>query len=168
MTSPSIKLAYKQVIDQFAQSEFEKNIFSDSYAELLMQAPVYNREKKFNTVVEMIEANPKANSLHYKVGFAIGLYVDTLNKKIPGLIDSLGNSVSFDIFKTEIVYSDVTDRSKHVIALTYLTAPLKLIDSFGQHLLLSKLNTEITPDEIETFTISLQPNLSVVSYQMSD
>ncbi|MCP6756024.1 hypothetical protein NL533_30845, partial [Klebsiella pneumoniae] len=91
------------------------------YSELLLQAKVYNREGKFNTVAEMISANPKANSLHYKVGFAIGLYVNELNKKTPGFTDTLGNAVSFDIFKTDIIHSDLSNKANHKIAITYLT-----------------------------------------------
>ncbi len=162
-----IRLAYKQVIDASAQSDFEKKIFNDTYSELLMQEQVYNREKKFTTVAEMIAANPKANSLHYKVGFAIGLYVEDLNKKIPGLIDSLGNAVHFEIFKTEILHSDITDREKHMIALTYITQSLLLVDSLGHYLVLSKQNGE-EHEEIETFTLLLQPNLSIMSYKMGN
>src|SRR5260221_2048020 len=136
MTKKMIRLAYKQVIDASAQSDFEKKIFNDTYSELLMQEQVYNREKKFTTVAEMILANPKANSLHYKVGFAIGLYVNELNKKIPGLTDSLGNAVSFDIFKTDIIHSDLTNKANHKIALTYLTSSQILVTSFGEYLVL--------------------------------
>jgi hypothetical protein len=159
-----IKLAFKQVIDGSANSEFEQNAFNDTYVELLMHAPVYNREKKFKTVSQMIAANPKANSLHYKVGFAIGLYANELSKKIPELTDSLGNPVTFDIFKTEIVHSDITDRSKHVIAITYITALLELVDSFGEYLVLSK--AEASQEDRETFTINLQPRLSIINYKI--
>ncbi|MBI1769167.1 MAG: hypothetical protein HYR67_12415 [Bacteroidetes bacterium] len=165
MMKPLVKLAYKQMIDASAQSGFERNVFNDTYSELLMQAQVYNRGKKFTTVAEMIVANPKANSLHYKVGFAIGLYVNELHNKIPGLTDSLGNGVHFDIFKTEIVHSDITNREKHVVALTYITSPLLLVDSFGHHLVLSKQNGEEIQNELETFIISMQPFLSIVSYK---
>ena len=167
MTKPLIKLAYRTVIDTSAQPGFEQNVFNDTYSELLMQAQVYNREKRFATVAEMIAANPKANSLHYKVGFAIGLYVNELNKKIPNLTDSLGNPVSFEIFKTEIVHSDITNREKHVVSLIYITEPLMLVDAFGQYLVLSKQAGEET-EEWETFTVSLQLGLSIVNYKSNE
>lgn len=170
MTNPIIKLAYRQIIDSNARSDFEKNIFNDTYSEFLLQAKVYNREGKFNTVEEMIFASPKANSLHYKVGFAIGLYVNELNKKIPGLKDSLGNEVLFDIFKTDIVHSDITNKANHKIAITYLTGPQILVASFGEYLVLAD------PKEIEqelhgsmkTYTIALQPQLSIANYSFED
>src|SRR5882672_7342431 len=137
MAYPIIKLAYQQIIDATTQSDFEKNIFNDTYSELLLQAKVYDREGEFKTVAEIILANPKANSLHYKVGFAIGLYVNELNKKIPGLTDSLGNAVSFDIFKTDIIHSDLTNKANHKIALTYLTSSRILVASFGKYLVLA-------------------------------
>jgi hypothetical protein len=159
-----VKLAFKQVIDVSARPGFEQNVFNDTYVELLMQAQVYNREKKFTQVSEIIAANPKANSLHYKVGFAIGLFVNELNKIIPELTDSLGNPVTFDIYKTEIIQSDITDHRKHVIALTYITAPLLLVASFGEYLVLSK-TADAKQGQVETFTIPLQFGLSVVSYK---
>ncbi|GHM98660.1 hypothetical protein WSM22_01500 [Cytophagales bacterium WSM2-2] len=162
-----VKLGYKQLVDRSAKSGFEQNVFNDTYSELLMHAPVYNREKKFTTVAEMIEANPKANSLHYKVGFAIGLYVKELGNKIPGLQDNLGNAASFEICKTEIVYSDLTDKSKHVMALTYVTSPLWLFRSFGEYLVVAFDHGEPS-EEAETFTIRLQPNLSIVSYKVEE
>jgi hypothetical protein len=162
---PLIKLAFRQIIDASARPGFEQNVFNDTYQELQMQAHVYNREKTFTKVSEMIAANPKANSLHYKVGFAIGLYVNELNKIIPDFADSLGNPIAFEIFKTEIVQSDINERSKHVIALTYMTAPLLLVASFGEYLVLSK-SADAYPDEMETFTVPLQAGLSIVNYKM--
>ncbi|MGC4020558.1 MAG: hypothetical protein QM734_00750 [Cyclobacteriaceae bacterium] len=166
MTSrTNIKLAYKKIIDSSVKTEFERNVFDDTYAELLLQSNVYNREKKFTTVAEMILANPKGNSLHYKVGFAIGLYVNQLGKKMPELVDNLNNPVHFDIFKTDIIYSDLTDKSKHVVAITFITSPLRLITSVGNYLVLANLIDEQPTDGLETFTVELQPNLSVIHFQ---
>jgi hypothetical protein len=167
---PTIKLAYRQIIDASAQSDFEKNVFNDTYSELLLQAKVYNRDGKFKTVAEMISVNPKANSLHYKVGFAIGLYVDELNKKIPEIKDSLGNAVSFDIFKTDIVHSDITNKTNHKIAITYITKPQMLVTSFGAYLVLADpdANNQGPQDKMETYTIALQAKLSIVNYSLKE
>jgi len=168
MMTTTIKFAYRQIIDASSPSDFERNVFNDTYAELLIQANVYNRERRFNTVDEMIAANPKANSLHYKVGFAIGLYVNEFKKKIPGLTDTLGNPVSFDIFKTEIVHSDLSNKSLHKMALTYISSPHRLMASFGNYLVLA-IGDE-TKDEqmggLSTFTLSVQPNIAIVRVKL--
>lgn len=164
LTKPLIKLAYRQVIDSSCQSDFERKVFEDTYLELLLQAQVYNREKRFKTVAEIISANSKANSLHYKIGFAVGLYVNELNKKIPGLTDLLGNDVAFEIFKTDIVHSDLTDKSAHAVALTFITKPLKLLANFGSYLLLSGSEEE-SDDGVKTFMLQMQPFLSIISYK---
>lgn len=170
MTHPIIKLGYRQIIDVSAQSDFERNVFNDTYSELQLQAKVYNREGKFNTVAEMISANPKANSLHYKVGFAIGLYVNDLNKKIPGLKDSLGDPVFFDIFKTDIIHSDLTNKTSHKIALTYFTNPQLLVSSFGKYIVLSEPKEigQQLKGELKTYTIALRPQLSIVNYLVEE
>ncbi len=162
---PLVKLAYRQIIDSSAQPGFESNVFNDTYSELLLQAKIYNREGRFTTFAEMIAANPKANSLHYKVGFAIGLYVDELNKKIPGLTDALGQSVPFDIFKTEIVQSDITNKANHAVAITYITSSYTLMASFGEYLVLANPeNEKEEKSDKSTFTIAFQPNLSIVHW----
>ena len=159
----TIKLAYRQIIDSSAQPGFERKIFDDTYSELQLQAKVYNREGKFTTVSEMIGANPKANSLHYKVGFAIGLYVNELQKKIPNLTDTVGKPVGFTVFGTEIIHSDIANKANHKIALTYLTDSLLLVGSFGEYLVLSDVS-DGNDGELQTFTLALQPNLSIVHF----
>lgn len=52
-----------------------------------------------------------------------------------------------------------------MIALTYFTESLLLVDSFGQYLVLSRQNGE-EQKEFETFTIPLQPNLSIMNYKI--
>ncbi len=53
-----------------------------------MKSQAYDKEQKFKTFKEMVANDPKANSLHYKSGFAIGNLIEQLNKKIPELQDT--------------------------------------------------------------------------------
>lgn len=123
-----IKLGYRQLIDARADNEFEKNIFEDSYSELLMQVQRYNPDNRFTTFREIIAHDPKANSLHYKVGFAIGLYVQLLNKQIPGLWDTRNKvAIPFAIHELEIVQSDITNKKQHVVAINYTSEPVVLL-----------------------------------------
>lgn len=85
-----VHLAYRQVIDATSKGNFAENVFNGSYAEFLLQAQAYNPEKKFRTFDEMVAFNPKAVSLHYKVGFSVGLYIKELNNRIPEPEDTPG------------------------------------------------------------------------------
>jgi len=160
-----IKLSYRQVIDSSSTSSFEQNVFNDSYEEYLMQIQAYNQERKFTTFQQVTEANPKASSLHYKVGFSVGLYINNLDHKIPGLFDSLQQfSISFISHSFEIIDSDITDRTGHRVSILYKTDTLTLLDTIGNHLVLVFGDGSETSGELETFLVKLQPGLSISSY----
>ena len=86
------------------------------------------------------------------------------------LKDSLGNAVSFDIFKTDIVGSDITSNANHIIAITYVTKPQILVASFGEYLVLANpdANNQGPYRELETYTLALQPKLSIVNYLLAE
>src|SRR4051812_11335515 len=118
MPKAFITIAYKQVIDEHSKGNFERNVFNDSYTEFLMQMQTYNQENKYRTFQEVLAAVPKSNALHYKIGFAIGLYVKQLNNRIPSLYDSLGTmNLAFANHQFEILESDITNKSAHRIAI---------------------------------------------------
>ena len=167
MAKAIIRLAYKQVIDSNSQTVFEKDVFNDTYSEFLMQSQVYNKEKKFTTIEQMIHDNPKANSLHYKVGFAIGLYVKELNNQIPGLKDSLDIlNIPFENYKLHIIASDITNKEAHKVAIIYLTDTFTLFDTIGENLVVSKGDFITVPEsgQAETFIIKMQPSLSICKW----
>lgn len=166
MNKSLIQLAYKQIIHAESSGKFEKNVFQDSYSEFLMQAQAYNPENKFKTFQELVENNPKANSLHYKVGFAVGLYIKALNNQIPGLTDSLGaERLRFASYSFEIIASDITNKSNHKVGITYRTDVLTWYGKIGKYLLLATGNKlkDVSVDSIETFMLKMRKNLSIVS-----
>ena len=168
MAKALIKFAYKQVIDANAQGVFEKNVFMDTYSEFLMQSQVYNKDKRFNTLDQMINENPKANSLHYKVGFAIGLYVKELNNLIPGLKDSLGiTSIPFENYKLHILASDISNKQAHKVAVIYRTGTCTLFDAIGENLVVAigDIINKPETEQYETFVIKMQPELSIFSWK---
>lgn len=159
-----IRLAYRQVIDAGSTTEFERSVFNDSYQEFLTQAQGYNPENKFITLGEMIEANPKAASLHYKVGFSIGHHIQRLNGLMPGLYDRLnGVQIPFDRHRFTLLESSVVDNTAHKTAITYIKDDVWLYAVLPDRLLLS---FEREPKEgangyVDTFELSLQPALFV-------
>jgi hypothetical protein len=166
-----IKLAYQQVIDASSTGEFEKRVFEDTYEEFLIQAQAYNRENMFTSFDQLTANNPKANSLHYKVGFAIGLYVKELNNRIPGLYDSLNRvHIPFAGYQFEILASDITDKQVHKVSLLYTTDTLTLFGMAGNHMLLAtgdQLNNA-SPEGVDTFFIPVQERMAIVSYRMTE
>jgi hypothetical protein len=162
-----IKLAYRQIIDFGSKGNFEKDILKISYEEFFMKSQAYNQEKKFKTFKEMVANDGKANSLHYKSGFAIGNLVEQLNQKIPDLSDALGKNLHFEMHKFEIIDSDITNPASHKVSITYFTGILTFFGNMGEYLLLAegdKLNQSPT-ELVETFILKMREGLSVISYQ---
>ena len=157
-----VKIAFRQIIDAKSTGEFEKNIFNDSFSEFYLQAQAYNPNRQFRTLREMVEHNPKANSLHFKVGFSIGLYTQSLEKTIPGLTDSIGKIVPFESHEFEILHSDVTNKAAHRVAITYITPSLDLFAVSGGFLVLGQYSNQNAATS--TLTISMQQNLSIVEW----
>ena len=141
MAKAIIQLAYRQIIDANSPGRFEQDVFNDTFEEFFMQSQVYNPQNSYPTLAEMTGANPKAYSLHYKVGFAIGLYVQQLGRYMPGVHDMLGKPcVSLQSHRFEIIASDVRNKAAHQVAITFLSADLVLHEVLGNSMLLSESN----------------------------
>jgi len=98
-----IKLVYKQEIDQKSESGFEKAIFQASYHEFLLKSQAYNPGHRFKTFSRMKEVDGKANSLHYKLSFSVLHLIEKLNNKMPFIRDNLGNKLSFETPRFELI-----------------------------------------------------------------
>jgi len=168
MSKALIKLAFRQEIDATAAGSFEKDVFNDSYQEFRMQAQAYNPNGQFHTLQELIANNPKANSLHYKVGFSVGLYIAGLNGVIPGIKERVQGQVQpgFQTHQFEIVWSHLTERSQHKVAITYFTGVLSLLDSFGDQLLLATGDmTHLAAGEwTDSFMLKIDPMITICQY----
>ena len=81
-----------------------------------------------------------------------------LKNKIPELTDNLGNSLTFEVPKFELIESDTTTMAAHKVALNYITGELTLLNTFGEYMVLTASDTD------EAFTIKLQDGLSISSY----
>lgn len=162
-----IKLSYRQVIDHSSTGAFEKKVFDDSYSELQLQIQRYNKDNQFTSFQAIAAHDPKANSLHYKVGFAVGLYIKELNRQIPGLWDAQQTiSIPFEEHQLEIVASDISDKRQHVVAITYTTEAITFIGNAGEYLILSFDDPgKLAPDTwINTFLLKLSPGLTISGY----
>ncbi|MES2776277.1 MAG: hypothetical protein V4722_19030 [Bacteroidota bacterium] len=167
MPKALIKLAYMQVIDAASESYFEKMALKLSYDEYLLKSQAYNSEGKYKSFSSLKAADGRANSLHYKCGFAVSGLLETLNKKIPGLQNNSGQSIVFDVYRFEVLESDITDQSKHKIVIHYTTDTLTLLASFADQLLVAygdKSSDSQAGVVEDTFLLPLQPGINIVSY----
>jgi hypothetical protein len=167
MEKALIKIAYKQVIDASSHGAFEQNVFNYSYNELWLKSQVYNPEGKFKTFTQLKANDGRANSLHYKSGFAIGGFVALLQNKIPIVQGSLGENILFSSHKFEVIESDVGDKAMHKIAIHYITGTLSFYGNIGEYMLLATGDhlSGQRDEAVETFSLKMQDNLSIVSYQ---
>ncbi len=171
MSTAYIQLSYRQVIDHNAAGSFEMNVFNDSYSELQLQAQRYNKDNEFTSFREITEHDPKANSLHYKVGFAIGLYVQELGGHIPGLCDTQQVvNIPFAEYRFEIIASDLKDKRQHLVAITYTTGAIAFPGTAGDCLILSFDDpTAQTPGSwMRTFLLKMRPELTIPGYRLGE
>jgi hypothetical protein len=168
MAKAFIKLAYRQIIDANSTESFEKKIFHDSYAEFLLKIQNYNPENKFAKFSDIVAADGRANSLHYKCSFAVLHHIETLRNKTPQLPDTNGRmNIPFEVPEFKLIESAINDKSLHKVAVIYITGVFTLLDSFGEYLLLATGDQSgpITNPGLETFTLKMQENLSIVNYR---
>jgi hypothetical protein len=157
-----ITLCYRKVIELNSTKPWEKMVFEDTYQEFRMQAQYYNQEKKYRTFAEMIQHVPGAEKLHFLVSAAITGYVQQLNECIPDVANNLGRQfLRFKQFQFEIINSDLHDKSRHQVAISFYSTPLLWLDTIGTYLLVAE--QPATDDELLTHLFSIQPYLSIHS-----
>ncbi|GAA3923615.1 hypothetical protein GO495_02755 [Chitinophaga oryziterrae] len=158
-----IRLLYRKIIDASSQSAWEKLVFNDSYTEFIMQAQLYNQEKKYITFGELIAYVPNAEKLHFLVSGSVVGYLKQLNRKVPDILNNSGKLfLPFSNYKFEIINSDIKDKSKHQVAVNFMSEPLTWYDTIGNQLLVA-LDTTPVNDEILTEQFAMQPFLSICS-----
>lgn len=154
---------YRKIIDVNSQQAWEKYVFNDSYTEFLMQAQFYNQEKKYTTFGELITHVPNAEKLHFLVSGSIIGYLKQLNGKVPDILNNTGKLfLPFSGYKFEIINSDIKDKTKHQVAVNFMSEPLTWYDTINNQLLVS-VHTDLVNDEILTEMFSMQPFLTIYS-----
>jgi len=157
-----IKIACRQIIDSRSSSDFEKKLFNDSFNEFYLQSQAYSEGGRLKTFQDLIGNNPKANSLHYKVGFSVGRYIAGLKNVIPGLRDSIGNPLPFENHEFQLLDSDISNKNAHTIAIIYTSDWFDLLAIAGSYLIVG--NSRGHNGGISTLTIQLRENLSIVEW----
>lgn len=167
MQKAFVKIAYRQVMDASTQHSFEKNVLQFSYEEFKLKSQVYNPGCRYKTFSELKAHDGRANSLHYKSGFAVIGFIDALNKQIPYLYDTLGQPVLFNTYKFEVIESDISNKLLHKVAITYYSDTLVLLEIIGDCILLAPADKlmEAENETVETFMIKMQDGFSISHYK---
>ncbi|TDO29190.1 hypothetical protein [Sediminibacterium goheungense] len=171
MEKAVIQLKYRQVIDHNTEDFLEKMIFQLSYDEFKLKSQVYNPEQKLTRFSQMKAIDGRANSLHYKSGFAVSGYLESLNKAIPGFANEAGQPVLFESYRFEVIESDITDISKHQVAVHYITGNLSVLGVLGDKLLLAygnRFSDALPTDPIEDcFLLALPKGVTINRFHIS-
>lgn len=167
MIKPQIRLAYRQLIDSSSTEEFELAIFNDTHAEFLMQIQSWQTSPEqvnwidFKETIEDFE-----EKMNFKVGMAIGGYMQELLHVIPRLVDVSGYPLLFDNYKFEIVDTNIRNRLTHKVALTYYTSTFTMLETIQDNLLLKEGNYNPLDGPVDTILLKLVPGLSISSYEI--
>ncbi|HWB28201.1 MAG TPA: hypothetical protein VG738_22165 [Chitinophagaceae bacterium] len=170
MSKGIIRLLYRKIIDASAVKAWEKCAFNDSYTEFLMQAQLYNKEKKYTTFSEILANVPGAEKLHFLVSASVTGYIKQFNGFIPDIINTAGKTfLPFKQCRLEIIQSDITNAAKHRIAINIITEPLLWLDTIGNMLLISTETGKAgTQEEVLTEIITSQSQLNIHSFKQTE
>jgi hypothetical protein len=166
MKQKIIKLCYRKVIDASSQKVWDKYVFESTYNEFLMQAQLYNQEKKYGSFAELLINVPGAERLHFLVSSAIVGYLQQLKETIPDVLNNLGKHfLPFKNYRFEIINSDMKNKASHQVAINFFSEPLTWHDTVGEYLLVSLSREDNAGNEITTDMVKLQSFLSIYSLQ---
>ena len=164
MRKKIIRFCYRKIIDTSSQQVWDKYVFEGSYAEFLLQAQLYNPEKKYTSFSEILLNEPHAGKLHFLVSAAVVGYLHQLGGKFPDIADNLGRHfLVFKNYRFEIIESDTKKKANHRVAINFFSEPFIWHETINNYLLLSPAEGEKAGDEMLTHLLQLQPFLSIYS-----
>lgn len=158
-----IQLQYVWHIGQPTQHALEQCLWHDAWTEFTLQCQRYDNGGQWHTLDQMIAADGKSHSLHYKVGFAIGGYVQQWQHQIPGLHDKTGQMpLPFERWELRIMHADLQHPDSFRFALLFDTPVFSLHGIIGTQLVLSATQAPNTHSEdIHTFMVDMQGPLTI-------
>jgi hypothetical protein len=113
----------------------------NSHEELLLKSQAYNPGGRLRKFSELVAADSRANSLHYKTSFAIDPWINLLKNQIPGFADHAGKPLPFDTYRFQLIESDLDNFDLHEVAIHYITAPFFWLATIGDTMVLSNADS---------------------------
>lgn len=164
MSEKVIRLCYRKIIDTASTQVWDKYVFESTYAEFLLQAQLFNQEKKYRLFSELLLQIPAADKLHFLVSAAATGYLQQLNETVPDITDNLGRlCIRFTNYRFEIIQSDIKNKAAHRVAINFFSEPMTWHGTVGNYLLVSTTAVNNHPDGALTHMVPLQPFLSIYS-----
>ncbi len=167
MPKALIKLAWRQIIDIDATTPFEQDIFNATFSEYIFQQQSFSKGEALYTWSAIRSKFPGAHpALPFKLSFSIAGLLQSLDKKIPGLEDTLClRPIHYFNHYFQLIESDTRDRSVHKVAIIYFTDTLTWFGNMGNALLLAEGDAVQAPDQpISTFQLKTDDRLSIFNY----
>ncbi len=167
MQDKIIRFCYRKIIDANANKPWEKYVWKDTYKEFLMQAQLYNSEKKYNLYSELLHNVRGADKLPFLISATMVGHLKQLNGIVPDITNASGILfLPFKNYKFEMIESDITNKAAHTIAVNFISEPVTWLDTINGMLLLSlHQNKDVNDDALLTELVTLQPFLSIFSLQ---
>ncbi|MBC6697086.1 hypothetical protein [Hymenobacter sp. BT190] len=160
----TITFCYRKLIDTTTTRLWERMVFEDTYAEFRLQAQTFSQGTAHHSFAELLQHVPGAGQLHFLVSAAVRGYLPQLGGRVPDIVDNLGRYyLRFSQFQFEIINSDLHDKTRHQVAISFYSEPLLWHDTVGPYLLLSEPGAAAGP--VLTSMLQLQPYLVIHSLQ---
>lgn len=166
MQKSIIQVTYRHTIDYTTATGIERNILEATYKEYLLKSQAYNTTGEYTSFTALKKADGRANSLHYKTGFAADFFIAGFKNQMPYLQDVHGVPIVFEKYRFELIESDINDIQKHKIAIYFITGNCTCFAEIANHLLLAYGSHVGDNGPVETFMVPLQPGVNISSVQL--
>lgn len=156
-----VKFAFRIVIDKDSAHPWDKLVFGDTYTEYRIQHQAFAGENKdISAYWQLLKHQPEAKKIPFLLASAAANYIAQLDGEIRSLPDVLGDSFfEFSDWKLDLISSDLNNRDKHKIGITFYTPKLQLIDIIDSKYLISK---DLSPTQgAETIMMPFHPQMSI-------
>lgn len=165
MKKVKIRLAYRLVITSDSDFLWDRYVFEDTFLEYAMQSQLYNSvENPKNTFRELLNENEKAEKLHFLTGIAAHNYTLQLKGHFHRITDVLGSSYfPFTEYRFDIINTDIRDRTKHKVGITFYSPELLLLDIINNCYLVAKDTGKSNGHD--TLMFAVRPDLSICYYE---
>lgn len=164
MKKGMVRFCYRKILDRTAAPGWDQDLWNDTYAELRMQAQVYNQDKKYRYLSELKKERPVAKSLDHLVSMAAIPYLKKLETVLPDIVNTSNEPfLKFQQFRFEVIESDLATIASHSIAISFYSERMIWIDTIGDILLLA----EPAQDSAVLLTqqVQLKPFFSIYSFE---
>src|SRR6218665_2851513 len=166
MKKKIIRITYRHVINSHSQSSLDKMLFNNTWQEFLLKSQAYNPGNTMDAFNEIRQADGRANSLHYKIALAASGIIGSLRHINPFVQDYSGKNIAFEDYNFELLESSVSDKTRHVFAVNFVSPGYRLHDISGDLLVRGKSEAAPGPDGMyQTFMIKTEKNLYISSYK---